>query len=140
MLVWRGTSEMTRLPVANNGQLKEELDQRHWAEYKGGALLRGERLSEVKSRRITLGHVIFNDIGIFVIKVSVVTADFGHQIFEKNWRQIECLRSEGNRQDTKSLLGFGQVDSAAAVRSRFAWSTLKYFWYCWLQQNHLRWQ
>ena len=75
---------MTRLPEANNSQLKEELDQRHRAEYKGGALLRGERLSEVKSRRITLGHVIFNDIGIFVIKVSVVTADFGHQIFEKN--------------------------------------------------------
>lgn len=121
MLARRGAPEMARLPVADDGQLEQELNQRHRAQHERGTLLGGERLRQVERRRIAR-YVVVSDgnVDVVVVKVGVVAANLRREVLEEDRRQVEGLRAEGNGQDAEALLGLGQVDPAAAVGSGFA--------------------
>ena len=89
---------MTRLPVADDGQLEEKLHERHRAEDKGGPLLGRERLGQVERCRVAQVAVDIADVNVdvVVVKVGVVSPDLRREVFEEDGGQVESLRAEGD--------------------------------------------
>ena len=116
---------MARLPVADDGQLEEQLDERYRAENEGGPLLGCERLRQVESGRISQVAIDIADVDVdvVVVKVGVVASNLRREVFEEDGGQAEGLRAEGYRQHAEALLSLRQVDPAAALASGFPGST-----------------
>jgi len=77
VLARRGAAEVARLAVTDDGQLEQQLNQRHRAQNERGTLLGGKRLRQVERRRIAQVAVDVTGVHVDVVvaEIGVVSAN-----------------------------------------------------------------